>query len=103
MTRIRDGADSLESTLENVVDTPQPGNSSSPKELWMLLLVRMATRVAGPSPDAMDEDDDGPLKIDTEVDSTVDAYHVSRPQRIRETICDYIITDFPSRWVETHA
>lgn len=95
MSRIWDGADQFESPQESVTDNLQPNDSSSPKELWMLLLVRMATRTSTSPIEETGENSIMPSKAD--VDGSMNVFCASRSQRIRETICDYIITDFPSR------
>lgn len=56
----------------------------------MLLLVRMITRVAQP-----------PVEEDAEEDSkeriVLDFY--ARQDQLRQKLCDYIMADFPSRFV----
>ncbi|KAF8074984.1 Symplekin tight junction protein C terminal-domain-containing protein [Lyophyllum atratum] len=85
VTRIWDGAKEInEDALP--VESTQAGGHSAP-EIWMLLLVRMITRVAEPPPtddDAMDES--GP----------VHDFYV-RQDELRQNLCDYIMSDFPAR------
>jgi symplekin len=64
------------------------GNSAA--EMWMLLLVRMITRVAEPPPDL--DDSMGDVSKDVVV---LDFY--LRQDQLRQTLCDYIMSDFPSR------
>ncbi|TDL24074.1 hypothetical protein BD410DRAFT_767966 [Rickenella mellea] len=80
-----------------MADSHRPNQGASPNDLWMLLLVRMVTRVAHPDPASNTEserivpmeeqDEQEPMKVDT----------VSQMERVRNTICDYIIADFPTR------
>lgn len=62
--------------------------------MWMLLLVRMVTRVAEPPP--MAEGDDAMDTGDVEV-AVHDFY--ARQDQLRQTLCDYIMSDFPARYV----
>ncbi|KAJ3561803.1 hypothetical protein NP233_g9973 [Leucocoprinus birnbaumii] len=81
VARIWTGADELP------VDSLQAGGTS-PSEVWMLLLVRMITRVAQP-----------PVEEDAAEDSkelVVQDFYL-RQDRLRQTLCDYIMADFPSR------
>lgn len=55
-------------------------------EIWMLLLVRMITRVAEPPPPEEDE-----------MDGTPHDFYV-RQDQLRKTLCDYIMSDFPARY-----
>ncbi|KAG5652625.1 hypothetical protein H0H81_004354 [Sphagnurus paluster] len=88
--RIWDGAEELKVSGEALpVESTQAGGNSA-TEIWMLLLVRMITRVAEPPPsedDAMDGED-----------PQHDFY--VRQDQLRQTLCDYIMSDFPSRYVE---
>ncbi|KAI0072686.1 hypothetical protein K474DRAFT_1604648 [Panus rudis PR-1116 ss-1] len=67
-------------------------HGSSPTDLWMLLIVRLVTRVAEPVPpvDAMDEDGD---RSNGDTDLSLAAHQ----DRLRQTLCDYIMDDFPGR------
>lgn len=85
LTRIWDGADELRVGLP--VD-PLLSTGTSASELWMLLIVRMVTRVAEPPSD---------LEVDHKELHQLALY--SRQDRLRQTLCDYIMTDFPSRSV----
>lgn len=65
---------------------------SSGNEMWMLLIVRMITRVADPEPSSSQNEDEA-----KEEDKIVGFY--SRQDKLRQTLCDYIMVDFPSRYV----
>ena len=86
LTRIWDGMDELRIGLP--LD-PFQSTGISTSELWMLLVVRMITRVAEPPPDF---DGDG---VDSKDFLQLDLY--SRQDRLRHRLCDYIMADFPSR------
>lgn len=83
VARIWTGADELPA------DSLQAGGTS-PSEVWMLLLVRMITRVVQP-----------PAEEDVEGDSKEHAVHdfYTRQDQLRQTLCDYIMANFPSRFV----
>jgi symplekin len=68
------------------VVAPAAEGANAP-ELWMLLLVRMITRVTAP---LMDE-----ATVVKKDDWQMEAY--VRQDRQRQTICDYIMADFPRR------
>jgi symplekin len=61
--------------------------------MWMLLLIRMVTRVANPLQDAMDDDElaDGGEGEDGELD------FYDRQDKLRRTLLNYVMTDFSSR------
>lgn len=87
ISRIWDGADDLRALGEALSpDSVQAGGNSA-SEMWMLLLVRMVTRVAEPPPE-MNGDDD----------SAVTDYYVHQDE-LRQKLCDYIMADFPQRYV----
>lgn len=82
--RIWEGTSELRGDLVPA-DSTQAGGSTA-TELWMLLLVRLMTRVAKP-----------PLELEeTEEDNQVTDYY-ARQDQLRQTLCDYIMSDFPSR------
>ncbi|KAG1760128.1 Symplekin tight junction protein C terminal-domain-containing protein [Suillus occidentalis] len=86
--RIWDGAEELK--VDSVVPSQWPG--SSPTDMWMLLIVRMVTRVAhldGDQPPASEDEGDAEAKVD----------FYSRQDNLRQTLCDYVMADFPSRYV----
>lgn len=87
--RIGDGAEELRA------DSVAPSPDASPTDMWMLLIVRMITRVA--------HFDDGPLE-DGEDEANVSEDKkalilYSRQDNLRQMLCDYIMADFPSRYV----
>jgi symplekin len=79
VARIWTGADELP------VDSLQAGGTS-PNEVWMLLVVRMITRVAQPP---VDEEDNR--------EQVVHDFYL-RQDQLRQKLCDYIMADFPSRF-----
>ncbi|KAG1907771.1 Symplekin tight junction protein C terminal-domain-containing protein [Suillus fuscotomentosus] len=84
--RIWDGAEELK--VDSAVTSQWPG--TSPTDMWMLLIVRMVTRVAhldGDPSSASEDGGDGETKVD----------FYSRQDNLRQTLCDYIMADFPSR------
>lgn len=88
LTRIWDGVKDF--TTPDLDFPESPGFSAS--DMWMLLLVRLVTRVADP-PISADEE--------TEESKEANALAVSdlydRQDRLRQTLCDYIMADFPGR------
>ncbi|KAF9054369.1 Symplekin tight junction protein C terminal-domain-containing protein [Panaeolus papilionaceus] len=83
--RIWDGADELKGD-GLAADSLQAGGNSA-AEIWMLLLVRMITRVAEPPTDAKEEDSM----------ALVGSNFYSRQDHLRQVLCDYIMQDFTSR------
>lgn len=78
-------------------EEPDVGTASaSSTEMWMLLIVRMVTRVAVPPPDEDDNSDDGSKK-DHMDDDALESDFYARQDRLRQTLCDYIMADFPAR------
>ena len=61
----------------------------------MLLIVRMITRVAPPT-EASNESKDSPTKDEGQ---DVEPDLLSRQDSLRQTLCDYIMSDFPTRCV----
>ncbi|KAF9245242.1 Symplekin tight junction protein C terminal-domain-containing protein [Melanogaster broomeanus] len=64
---------------------------ASPNDMWMLLIVRMITRVAVPETEAPHNEDE----LGQDDDKLIDFY--SRQDKLRRSLCDYIMSDFPSR------
>jgi symplekin len=92
--RIWTGAEELMAG-ESMTDLPPVGGSLS-TELWMLLIVRMVTRVTEPPLDEMDETDAAAKKVSEEgTDNELNFY--ARQDRLRQTLCDYIMSDFTAR------
>ncbi|OJA10681.1 hypothetical protein AZE42_01046 [Rhizopogon vesiculosus] len=87
--RIGDEAEEL--NVDSAVSSQWP--DASPTDMWMLLIVRMVTRVAH-FDDGLSEDGGDETK-DSEDKKALDLY--SRQDNLRQTLCDYIMADFPSR------
>ncbi|KAG6866570.1 hypothetical protein C0991_002055 [Blastosporella zonata] len=68
------------------VESTQAGGHS-PTEIWMLLIVRMITRVAEPPPEEDDAMEDSAPEHD----------FYTRQDQLRQALCNYIMSDFPSR------
>jgi symplekin len=62
-------------------------SSNSPTELSMLLLIRMVTRIVDPSS----------LKADETGHITADVAIYARQDHLRQTLVEYIMSDFSSR------
>lgn len=106
ITRIWDGAEEMR------VSSLDPGASAAPAEsvggamdMWMLLLVRMITRVAEPptslsgeEPVAVDGEDPMTGTEDDEQGKRMEVFYETQ-DRLRQTLCDYIMADFTSRHV----
>ena len=84
--RICDGGQELEETSH----TLSAGTFSD--DMWILLIVRMITRVAEANPDASHGED----KSNGEEEQF--AEFSSRQDKLRQALCDYIMLDFPSRY-----
>lgn len=82
LVRIWDGAKDL-----SPQDMPYDGVGPSSADLWMLLIVRLVTRFAVPA-ELEGEEENG----DT---SAIELY--GHQDRLRQTLCEYIISDFPGR------
>lgn len=71
----------------------QLGQGAQPQDLYMLLLVRMITRAASNDESDKNESDEqedetaGPMQVSS----------LSRKERIRQTVFDYVMSDFPGR------
>ncbi|KAF8631924.1 hypothetical protein AX15_002177 [Amanita polypyramis BW_CC] len=84
--RIWEGALELRSGEMIPADSTQAGGSSA-VELWMLLIVRLITRVTMP-----------PLELEgREEEGNQVAEYYTRQDQLRQTLCSYIMSDFPSR------
>lgn len=64
-------------------------------DLWMLLIVRLVTRVSEPPPDEPPDEGDG------QPNGESTSYIVAHQDRLRQTLCEYIIDDFPGRYVRS--
>lgn len=69
--------------------------AEGPPELWMLLVVRMITRVVYPDTRQEDDAKDEGDSMDVDEDGTYE-----RQERMRQTLCDYIMKDFPARYAK---
>jgi symplekin len=83
--RIWNGADELKFTDQS--------SAGSGADMWMLLVVRLVTRVAEPPPS---EEEQAELQKEEE-GGIVDANFYSHQDRMRQTLCDYVVQDFQSR------
>ncbi|KAF8552401.1 hypothetical protein OG21DRAFT_1486223 [Imleria badia] len=75
--------------LQEASHALSPGALSD--DMWMLLIVRMITRVAEPAADVPQNED----KPSGEEEQFAD--FSSRQDKLRQVLCDYIMVDFPSR------
>ncbi|KAF5374859.1 hypothetical protein D9758_000263 [Tetrapyrgos nigripes] len=85
VARICDLAVELQSHPSTAVAEPSAGDAT---DMWMLLIVRMITRVSIP-PGLYDEGDDL-MEDDTKVHPFFE-----RQDQLRQTLCDYVMSDFP--------
>nr|GAT46745.1 predicted protein [Mycena chlorophos] len=83
IARIREGFDS---GLETVPPDSTQAAGHSPTELWMLLIIRMITRVTDPASVNEEATDEG----------TVSLFY-DRQDQLRQKLCEYIMADFPAR------
>lgn len=90
ISRIWDSAEELRAMGEGIAPESAQAGGSSAAEMWMLLLLRMITRVAEPPADL----DDSMGESSKEV--AVHDFYL-RQDQLRQTLCDYIMSDFPSR------
>ena len=90
ITRIWSGAEELRVSGSGVLPESEQAEGNSALEMWMLLLVRMITRVAEPpwNDESMDDSNQGQV---------VEQDFFSRQDQLRQTLCGYIMADFPSR------
>lgn len=85
----------IRGSLSRIWNDPQltDGSDGHPQtaEMWMMLVVRMVTRVVNPSDkknggDAVKSNDD-----------VLQEVVYARQDRLRQVLCDYVMADFPSR------
>lgn len=90
INRIWSGAEELRVSGSGVLPESEQAGGNSASEVWMLLLVRMITRVAEPpwNDESMDDSKEGQV---------VEQDFFSRQDQLRQTLCDYVMADFPSR------
>ena len=93
VSRICTGAKELSSTDVGGVDSLS-SSSLAPTEMWMLLLIRMVTRVANPAQD--DDMDDDELSGGGDGENG-ELYFYDRQDKLRHTLLNYVMTDFSSR------
>ncbi|TFY73084.1 hypothetical protein EWM64_g10928, partial [Hericium alpestre] len=72
---------------------PKGGAGSGPQEMWMLLIVRMVTRVVDPEDSGSEEESDKSKEEEEERGLAL----YERQDRLRRTLCDYIMADFSGR------
>ncbi|OSD03106.1 hypothetical protein PYCCODRAFT_296574 [Trametes coccinea BRFM310] len=96
ITRIRESGKELVAHEPGTHDPSDPANRTAAADMWMLLLVRMVTRVSDPAADAGLEDaseegkdEDGAVVRKSEI--------YERQDRLRHALCDYIMADFSGR------
>ncbi|KAH9479566.1 Symplekin [Psilocybe cubensis] len=92
ISRVWDGAEELNEIGDGLSPESIQAGGNSPSEMWMLLLVRMITRVAEPPSDL-----DGDTAMGDTSSSLVENDFYVRQDQLRQTLCDYIMTDFPAR------
>ena len=91
LVRIWNGASELEAHDLSFDDVP----GMIPGDMWMILLVRLVTRVVDPTPsspppaEGEEEPKDQAVVVPSEI--------YSHQDRLRQTLCDYIMADFSSR------
>lgn len=83
MSRIWDGATELGTSHEYRGDPAA--------DLWMLLIVRLVTRVSEPPPEEPPDEENAKPSVNSS------SYIVMHQDRLRQTLCEYIIDDFPGR------
>jgi len=92
ITRIWDGA----GDLAPGASAPVGGPGSGPQEMWMLLIMRMITRVMDTDHNMEgQEGEDGRTESQDSDENALALYE--RQDRLRQVLCDYIMTDFSER------
>lgn len=94
MSRIWDTSRELVPASDVASRTHQPSQGASSRDLWMLLLVRMITR-ADPEEEHAEKGGDGETEDERPESMEVDT--TSRRERIRQTLFEYIVSNFPAR------
>jgi symplekin len=82
----------VQKTVERIWNNAQDGSV----EMWMLLIVRMITRVTEPPEEKETDIENVEEGKEGEEGGEVDFY--ARQDRLRQVLCDYIMADFPSRY-----
>ena len=94
VTRIHEGAKDLVAyDTFDASDTLTAG--IAPRELWMLVLIRMATRVSDPA-DGVDEENED-MRDDSAISDRSEIYE--RQDRMRHALVEYVMADFAGRYV----
>jgi len=70
---------------------------ASSADLWMLLMVRLVTRLAEPPLDEAAIEAEKEKMDDPEGKALVDVNFYGRQDRMRQTLCTYVMDDFHSR------
>lgn len=97
VTRIWDGGEYIR---VNVLDPGAAAKEGSPQsralDMWMLLLVRMVTRVAEP-PEDNEGEEVKKEEAEEERAKKLEAFYETQ-DNLRKTLCDYIMSDFTPRF-----
>ncbi|KAI0352302.1 hypothetical protein OH77DRAFT_1523357 [Trametes cingulata] len=96
IARIREGAKELAS--HELPPEAGDGSRTSPADMWMLLLVRMVTRVSDPAAEGAEGQEQEEQEGKGEEGAVVrrsDIYE--RQDRLRHALCEYIMADFSGR------
>lgn len=72
---------------------------ASSADLWMLLVVRLVTRLVEPPLDEAAIEAEKEKMDESEGKTLVDVNFYGRPDRMRQTLCTYVMEDFHSRSV----
>ena len=91
LTRIWEGAKELQAHDLSLDSFEGPGIAAS--DMWMLLIVRLITRVVDPTVLQKLARDESSMEEDDGLSSEL----YSHQDRLRQKLCNYIMTDFPSR------
>jgi symplekin len=89
LVRIWEGSKDLQ--MDMAVEMESPGLAAT--DMWMLLIVRLITRVVDPAIMQQDRKEEG----EPTDDGTVASELYSHQDRLRQTLCDYIMADFSGR------
>ncbi|KAL5492454.1 hypothetical protein ACEPAI_3901 [Sanghuangporus weigelae] len=93
MSRIWETSREFMTSSEAAASSHQPSHGALTQDLWMLLLVRMITRVNPEDEESKTEGDNA----ENERRESMEVDKAPRRERIRQVLFDYILTDFPSR------
>ena len=72
---------------------------ASSADLWMLLVIRLVTRLVEPPLDEAAIEAENEKMDESEGKALVDVNFYGRPDRLRQTLCTYVMDDFHSRSV----